>query len=153
MNETDFRKSFETMTQDNDNFDNFATQFITSLVNRDTPEALYWHGRLIGFGADSQGIWKPYTIRFFGTTYTEEEFRENLQNGTIDIKKFDLIDVTYSLNSGANPLNLDAQIVSCTADIEAVINEEQKAGQVCLTFYIRRTYLSYETEIDDCPEA
>lgn len=151
MNELDFRKSFETMMQDNAGFDNFATQFVKSLVDKNTPEAIYWHGRLIGFGADSQGDWQPYTIRFFGNTYTEHAFRSKLLDGTIDIKKFELINASYAANAGANPLNLDAQIVTCTANIEATIDGDEKTGEVCLTFYIRRVYLSYDTEIDDCP--
>lgn len=151
MNELQFRNSSVNLTDDDRTCDNFATQFVTSLVNRSTPESTYWHGRLIGLSdIDGDDQWEEYSITFLGSTYTEKQFREKLEKREIVITKFEIPSGTqlrYVPVSGGSASHLDERTITHPAHIEALVDGRIITGTVQLTHRIRRTYLSFNTVV------
>lgn len=143
MTELEFREMFPQLDElDDKNFDLFATQFTDSLEpNASDPP--YWHGRLIGYGA--QGV--PYRIRLMDQELTEEEFRNKLGKEIV-VKKFDLVDkVLYDPDTDAPPTALEPHTVEYVATLTAVVNGKDIDQQVRVTHRIRKCFVAYETEI------
>jgi hypothetical protein len=122
-------------------FDTFATQFGNSLIKEGDTGNGNWFGRLVRFyqGSEFQ------LINFFGTNYSESEFREALENDVIVVKTFDVTNINYALDPN------NSLFATATADvhIEATVDGEPKAGDFTITHSIRQTWQSYRTEIQN----
>jgi hypothetical protein len=122
-------------------FDTFATQFGKSLIKEADTGDSNWFGRLVRFyqGNEFQ------LINFFGTNYSESEFRQALENNSIVVKMFDVSNINYVSDPN------DALYATVTADvhIEATIDSEEKAGDFTVTHKIKQTWQTYETELEE----
>jgi hypothetical protein len=120
-------------------YDNFATQFANSLVKEATTGNGNWFGRLVKFNQKDEF----QLINFFGTTYTESEFRAALADDTIVITVFDVSNISYSVNQS------DSNYATATADvhIEASISGFDQIGDFTITHNIRQTWQTYETTL------
>lgn len=120
-------------------YDNFATQFAKSLVKEATTGNGNWFGRLVKYNQKTEF----QLINFFGTNYTETEFRAALADDTIVITVFDVSNISYSVDSN------DSNYATVTADvhIEAVIGGIDNVGDFTITHNIRKTWQSYETTL------
>ncbi len=81
-------------TRDEPDYDDYAWQFGRSLEDYGNGN---WYGRLIGYSKerDSDDRLKIYTITLFGKTYTEDEFREKLDNREIVFEDFQILSYNY----------------------------------------------------------
>lgn len=159
MNELDFIEFLaQQQITDDSNFDNYASQFVNSLVDLGDPGSDYWHGRLIGYDSPESGSItnkdadkpspSPYEINFLGKTYCEKDFRNMLMNKNLHIKSFKLVSSpSYEIDKASPKRGLDPQIVSYEAEI--MIDGETAPRHVSVTHHIRRTYLSYHTEVKE----
>lgn len=120
-------------------FDTFATQFGRSLTKEGDTGNSNWFGRLVRFhqGEEFQ------LINFFGTNYSETEFRQALEDDTIVVKVFEVSNINYSID----PNNSFFATATADVHIEATIGEEEKSGDFTITHKIKQTWQSYETEI------
>jgi hypothetical protein len=120
-------------------FDTFVTQFGRSLTKEAETGDDNWFGRLVRFHQSSEF----QLINFFGTNYTESEFRQALEDDTIVVKNFDVSNINYV----TDPNN--AFFATATADvyISATIDGEPIDGNFTVTHKIKQTWQSYETEI------
>lgn len=153
MKELEFRTSSEDSTAtDLRDFDEYATQFVNSLIETANEEQNYWHGRLIGFGHDggNPGAWSPYTINFLGNELNENLFRKQLKDQKIDIKKFDILSeppLQYR-SEKSSPKHVDAHLITYRAALTYTVDGGADQTLIVeLTHHIRRTYMSYRTEI------
>ena len=122
-------------------YDNFATQFAKSLVKEATTDNGNWFGRLVKYNNKDEF----QLINFFGTTYTESEFRSALADDTIVITTFDVSNINYSEDPN------DSNYATVTADvhIEAAIGGVDNVGDFTITHNIRKTWQSYETTLSE----
>lgn len=120
-------------------YDYFATQFANSLVKESTTGNGNWFGRLVKFNQKEEFRF----INFFGTTYTENEFREALANDTIIITVFTVSNISYSANL-SDPLYAT---VTAEVHIEASISNIDHSGDFTITHNLRQTWQSYETTL------
>ncbi|HEY0428028.1 MAG TPA: hypothetical protein VGC76_09635 [Pyrinomonadaceae bacterium] len=120
-------------------FDTFATQFGNSLLKEGETGDSNWFGRLVRFYQGSQFRF----INFFGTNYTESEFREALETDAIIVKAFDVSNISYVVNP-SDPLYAD---VTADVHVEAIIDGEEKINDFTITHKIKQTWQTYETEL------
>jgi hypothetical protein len=120
-------------------YDYFATQFGNSLKQEGTTGNGNWFGRLVKFHQNNEF----QLINFFGTNYTESEFRDALANDTVVVKDFSVSNINYTADVN-NPL-----YATVTADvhIEATIGLEEKQGDFTITHNLKQTWQTYETVI------
>ena len=125
---------------DGPEYDYFATQFATSIVqesggNRST----YWFGRMLRFINKDEYVFR----NFFGNDYTEAEFRAKYENGDIEVDQFDISNVTYTVDPN------DATLATVTMDvyIQAKIDGTGYGGTYTLTHKIKLGWQAYESEL------
>jgi hypothetical protein len=120
-------------------YDFFATQFATSIVNESGKAETYWFGRMLRY-IDSD----EFEFRnFFGTDYTEDEFRKQMSAGVIDVTVFNISNVSYT----PDPNDPTLATATCDVEIEAVINNVRKSGNFTLTHKIKQGWQTYESTL------
>ena len=120
-------------------FDTFATQFAHSLEKESDTGDGNWFGRLVRFHHDNQFLFR----NFFGSNYSESEFRQGLEDDTIVVKSFEVSNITYVVD----PINPVFATVTADVHIEAMINGEQNIGDFTIIHKIKQTWQTYETEL------
>ncbi|MGC2234581.1 MAG: hypothetical protein WA584_00285 [Pyrinomonadaceae bacterium] len=124
---------------DSADYDNFATQFAKSLTKEGRTGDGNWFGRLVKFHQNTEFR----LINFFGTNYTESQFRAALADDTIIITTFDVSNISYS----ENPNDSDYATVTADVHIEAAIGGVDNVGDFTVTHNIRKTWQTYETTL------
>jgi hypothetical protein len=151
MNELDFRSQLEALAVNDDvNYDNYATQFVSSL--NDLPggdEPIYWHGRLIGLATGNERALIKYKIKFLGRVFSESVFRKRLETTAINLTEFKIRDgqtlVYQSDNTVPSPPNIDPRVVTYEAEFK--LDGNPQVYRVRITHRLRRTYIAYDTEV------
>jgi hypothetical protein len=119
-------------TKDDSNYDYFACQFFESLTRYQTTDPKgYWFGRLIAFDFRLDNLDEE--------TFTEDDLREDLENGDIVFHSYTLIEVNYEPQ-----MLTESGSVSVTGKVEfdATINEERKTSAYDFSFQINRGWLA-----------
>lgn len=124
---------------DTEQYDYFATQFATSIVNESTKPETYWFGRMLRYLNTDEFVFR----NFFGKDYTEDEFRKAMVNGTIDVTVFNISNINYALDPNDSTL----AIVTCDVEIEAKVNGREKSGNFTLTQKIKKGWQTYESTL------
>lgn len=120
-------------------FDTFATQFGNSLTKEGITGDGNWFGRLVRFHQGSEFQF----INFFGTNYSETDFRRALADDTIVVTKFDVSNINYT----SDEFNQLYATATANVHIEATIDGIEEEGDFTVTHKIKQTWQSYETEI------
>jgi hypothetical protein len=117
--------------------DFFATQFATAIVQESGAATQYWFGRLLRFRGTDEFVFR----NFFGATYTESEFIENLKAGDIRVEVFNISNVNYAIDPN------DSTLATVTMDvyIEATINGADNKGSFTLTHKVKQGWQTYES--------
>lgn len=118
-------------------FDFFATQFATSLVRESGEPENYWFGRMLRYLETDEFVFR----NFFGTDYTEDDFRKSMINGTIDVTVFNISNVSYTVDLNDPTL----ATATCDVEIEATVNGARKSGNFTLTHKIKQGWQTYES--------
>lgn len=121
--------------------DYFATQFATAIVNESGGggKTTYWFGRMLRFLGSSEYVFR----NFFGTDYTETQFRQKYQSGDLTISAFDISNVNYTVDPNDSSLGT----VTMGVHIEGVIDGQTKNGDFILTHKVKRGWQAYESEL------
>ena len=120
--------------------DFFATQFATSIVRESGGNRnAYWFGRMLRFLGSDEYVFR----NFFGTNYTETQFREKYENGDITISKFDISNVSYAIDAGDPTL----AVVTMDVNIEAKVDGVDKSGNHTLRHRVKQGWQAYESEL------
>lgn len=120
--------------------DYFATQFATSIVQESGGASTsYWFGRMIRFLGSSEYVFR----NFFGTDYTEKQFREKYENGGITIARFDISNVNYAIDAGDPTL----AVVTMDVYIEAKVDGTFQSGNHTLRHRVKQGWQAYESEL------
>jgi hypothetical protein len=117
--------------------DFFATQFSLAIVQESGAATQYWFGRLVRFLGNEEFIFR----NFFGTTYTESEFIENMKNGVIVVNVFDISNVNYAID----PNDPTLATVTMNVHIEAIVNRTDRRGDFTLTHKVKQAWQTYES--------
>ncbi|CAA9377725.1 MAG: hypothetical protein AVDCRST_MAG74-109 [uncultured Pyrinomonadaceae bacterium] len=120
--------------------DFFATQFATSIVsesggNRNS----YWFGRMLRFLGSNEYVFR----NFFGTDYTETEFRAKYENGDITVDRFDISNVNYAIDADDPTL----AVVTMNVYIEAKVDGVFRSGNHTLRHRVKQGWQAYESEL------
>jgi hypothetical protein len=119
-------------TKDDPNYDYFACQFFESLTRYQTTDPKgYWFGRLITFGFSLDNL--------SGENLTEDDFREDLENGDIVIHNYTLVEVNYQQQSVAESTAVD---VTGKVELDITINETRTTRVSDFSFQINRGWLA-----------
>lgn len=121
--------------------DYFATQFATSIVQESGGGAKtnYWFGRMLRFLGSSEYVFR----NFFGTDYTEKEFRAKYQNGEIAVNRFDISNVVYTID----PADATLAVVTMNVYIEAVLDNQAESGNFTLAHKVKRGWQAYDSQL------
>lgn len=121
--------------------DYFATQFATAIVRESGGggRTTHWWGRLIRFLGSNEYVFR----NFFGTDYTETEFRQKYQNGEITVSAFDISNVNYTID----PNDPTFATVTMDVHIEATIDGLEQRGNFSLTHKLKLGWQAYESEL------
>lgn len=125
---------------DGPNYDYFATQFATAIVNESGGNRTnYWFGRMLRFIGSTEYVFN----NFFGTDYTETEFREKYEDGTLQVETFNISNVSYTVDPN------DPTLATATMDvhIEATIDNVNYKDDFTLTHKIKQGWQAYESEL------
>jgi hypothetical protein len=148
MREFEFKEEIQALPRPSSSYDNFAESFLRSLVAGNQPEALYWHGRLIGVGF-AQGAWQPYEIVFNGQTFSENEWRRSLEDQEIRVLSITSQEapVYQSEDTGGGHHRDPTQVVM---EATFVISDPQgeREVRVRLTHHIRQTYQAFGSTVE-----
>ncbi|HLM60158.1 MAG TPA: hypothetical protein VK308_05100 [Pyrinomonadaceae bacterium] len=121
--------------------DYFATQFATAIVKESggSGKTTYWWGRMIRFLDSDEYVFR----NFFGTDYTETEFRKKYESGDITVSVFDISNVNYTIDPN------DPTLATVTMDvhIEAVVDDVDRTGDFTLTHKVKQGWQAYESEL------
>ena len=117
--------------------DFFATQFSLAIVRESGGATQYWFGRLLRFLGTEEFVFR----NFFGTTYTETEFIDNMKSGNIVVEAFDISNVNYTIDANDSTL----ATVTMNVHIEATINGTDKKGDFTLTHKVKQAWQTYES--------
>ncbi len=120
--------------------DYFATQFATAIVNESGGNrTMYWFGRMLRFLGSTEYVFR----NFFGTDYTETQFREKMESGDITVSQFDISNVSYTVDSS------DPTLATVTMDvaITATVNASEQSGNFTLTHKVKQGWQAYESEL------
>ena len=121
-------------TKDDPNYDYFACQFFESLTRYQTTDPKgYWFGRLITFGFSLDNL--------IGENLTEDNFREDLENGDIVIHNYTLVEVNYQQQSVAESTAVD---VTGKVELDITINGTRTTRSSDFSFQINRGWLASE---------
>lgn len=121
--------------------DYFATQFATAIVRESGGggKTTYWWGRMIRFLGSNEYVFR----NFFGTDYTETQFRAKYENGNITVSTFDISNIVYTID----PTDPTLGTVTMDVEIEATVDGEEKKGTFTLTHKIKLGWQAYESEL------
>jgi len=121
--------------------DYFATQFATSIVQESGGggRSTYWFGRMLRFLDHNEYVFR----NFFGTDYTETQFREKYEKGEIVVNTFAISNVVYTID----PMDQTLAVVRMNVHIEAVIDGSDQSGDFSLAHKVKRGWLAYESEL------
>jgi len=117
--------------------DFFATQFAISIVRESGEAENYWFGRMLRFLDTSEFVFR----NFFGTDYTEGEFRRKMKSGQINVRIFDVTNVNYAID----PNDSSLATVTCDVNIEAIVDGVKKGDNFTLTHKVKRSWQTYES--------
>ena len=120
-------------------YDFFATQFSTSLVNESGKSENYWFGRMLRYLNTDEFEFR----NFFGTDYTEDGFRKSMINGTINVSVFNISNINYTVD----PNDPTMATATCNVEIEAVVNNVRKSGNFTLTHKLKQGWQTYESTL------
>ena len=120
--------------------DFFATQFAISIVresggNRNS----YWFGRMLRFLDNDEYVFR----NFFGTDYTETQFRAKYENGDITVDRFDISNVSYAIDAADPTL----AVVTMDVYIEAKVDGVFRSGNHTLRHRVKQGWQAYESEL------
>lgn len=124
---------------DSAQFDFFATQFATSIVRESGTSKVYWFGRMLRYLDSDEFVFR----NFFGNDYTEDEFRQRMKDGTINVEAFDISNINYTVDPNDSTL----ATVTCDVHITASINNVRKGGDFTLTQKIKQGWQTYESTL------
>ena len=120
--------------------DYFATQFATAIVQESGGNRnMYWVGRMMRFLGSTEYIFR----NFFGTDYTETQFREKMESGDITVEQFDISNVSYAVDSTDPTL----AVVTMDVAIVATVNASEQSGNFTLTHKVKQGWQAYESEL------
>lgn len=120
--------------------DYFATQFATAIVNESGGNRnMYWLGRMMRFLGSTEYVFR----NFFGTDYTETEFRAKMESGDITVEQFNISNVTYTVDSTDSTL----AVVTMNVAITATVNASEQTGNFTLTHKVKQGWQAYESEL------
>ncbi|MCY7345524.1 MAG: hypothetical protein LH614_04820 [Pyrinomonadaceae bacterium] len=121
--------------------DFFATQFATSIVQESGGggKTTYWFGRMLRFLGSDQYVFR----NFFGTDYTEKEFRAKYENGDLLVNRFDVSNIVYAID----PADSTLAVVTMNVHIEAVIDNQAKSGDFTLAHKVKLGWQAYASEL------
>lgn len=120
-------------------YDFFATQFATSIVQESGEAEAYWFGRMLRYLNTDEFVFR----NFFGIDYTEDDFRKSMKNGTINIEVFDISNINYTLD----PNDSTKATVTCDVEIIASVSNVRKSGNFTLTQKIKQGWQTYESTL------
>jgi hypothetical protein len=85
-----------------------------------------------------------YVFRnFFGTDYTETEFRAKYENGDITVDRFDISNVDYAIDAADPTL----AVVTMNVYIEAKVDGVFRSGNHTLRHRVKQGWQAYESEL------
>jgi hypothetical protein len=119
-------------TKDDSNYDYFACQFFESLTRYQTTDPKgYWFGRLVSFGFSLDNL--------DGTTFTEDDLREDLENNDIVFHSYTLVEVNYEpqLLAESGPVTVTGKV-----EFDVTIMDERKTTAYDFSFQINRGWLA-----------
>lgn len=120
--------------------DYFATQFATSIVGESGGDRnTYWFGRMLRFLGSDEYVFR----NFFGTDYTETEFRAKYEKGDITVNRFDISNVNYAIDAADPTL----AVVTMDVYIEAKVDGVFKSGNHKLRHRVKQGWQAYESEL------
>lgn len=117
--------------------DFFATQFSLAIVQESGTATQYWFGRLLRYLGTEEFVFR----NFFGVTYTESEFIDNMKSGNIVVEVFDISNVNYAIDPNDSTL----ATVTMNVHIEATINGMSNKGDFTLTHKVKQAWQTYES--------
>lgn len=121
-------------TKDDPNYDYFVCQFFESLTRYQTTDPNgYWFGRLVGFGFSMNNL--------IGENFTEDNFREDLENGDIIFHGYTLIEVNYQTEVARLTSTIG---VSGKVELDVTINEQRQTITNDFAFTIRQGWMATE---------
>lgn len=125
---------------DGPEMDYFATQFATSIVQESGgSRKAYWFGRMLRFLGSTEYVFR----NFFGTDYTETQFREKYENGTITVSQFNISNVNYVIDATDPTL----AVVTMDVFIEAKVDGAAHTGNHTLRHRVKQGWQAYESEL------
>ncbi len=80
---------------------------------------------------------------FFGTDYTETQFREKMESGDITVEQFNISNVSYAVDSTDPTL----AVVTMDVAIVATVNASEQSGNFTLTHKVKQGWQAYESEL------
>jgi hypothetical protein len=117
-------------TKDDPNYDYFACQFFESLTRYQTTDPNgYWFGRLVAFGFRFDNL--------LGENLTEDNLREDLENGDIVLHSYTLTEVSYEPQEGSSTVSVTGKV-----EIDITMNEERRTIDHGFSFQINRGWLA-----------
>jgi hypothetical protein len=120
--------------------DFFATQFAASIVQESGGNRnAYWFGRMLRFLGSSEYVFR----NFFGTDYTETQFRAKYENGDITVDRFDISNVNYAVDAADPTL----AVVTMDVYIEAKVDGTAHIGNYTLRHRVKQGWQAYESEL------
>jgi len=120
-------------------YDYFATQFATSIVQESGTAKAYWFGRMLRYLDSDEFVFR----NFFGADYTEDNFRQGMKNGNVNVEVFDISNVNYTLDPNDSTL----ATVTCDVNIIASVDNVRKSGTFTLTHKIKQGWQTYESAL------
>ncbi|HEX8247190.1 MAG TPA: hypothetical protein VF599_03315 [Pyrinomonadaceae bacterium] len=119
-------------TKDDPNYDYFACQFFESLTRYQTTDPNgYWFGRLVAFG---------FTLNNLGgENFTEDNFREDLENADIVFHSYTLVEVNYQqqLTEQSAPVTVTGKV-----EFDMTIDGDRRTSAYDFSFQINRGWLA-----------
>ncbi|HEX8735128.1 MAG TPA: hypothetical protein VF721_07405 [Pyrinomonadaceae bacterium] len=117
-------------TKDDSNYDYFACQFFESLTRYQTTDPNgYWFGRLISFSFALNNLG--------GDNFTEDNFREDLENADIIIHSYELEEVSYQPVTNSTAVAVTGKVV-----LDMTKNESRSTDSYDFSFQISPGWLA-----------
>ncbi|HEX8369149.1 MAG TPA: hypothetical protein VF604_11465 [Pyrinomonadaceae bacterium] len=121
-------------TKDDPNYDYFACQFFESLTRYQTTDPNgYWFGRLVAFSFALENL--------SGENFTENDLREDLENGDIVFHSYSLVEVNYQqqLAEESAPVSVTGKV-----EVDTTISGNRSTNVYDFSFQIKRGWLASE---------
>lgn len=119
-------------TKDDSNYDYFVCQFFDSLTRYQTTDPKgYWFGRLLAF---------DFTLdNLLGENFTEEDFREDLENSDLIFHSYTLLEVNYQSNLASLASSVE---VTGKVEFDITINGDRQTVTRDFTHTIKPSWQS-----------